>query len=205
MSVLSEIDMTASNLPAPAPEPVAACVPAAPAPNKLLDGLCDYDDNELTEAQKALIAERMKALQARFKAFEEKTNQQKVDELMLAHDSLTEAEAEMLLRICNNNEFEAGDRLTEEEEGDALLTSVRQMVAEERRAAGLKGNNAATARARLEKKQARLRKRRGRGVIENKHSADFESPPPPPSSSSSSSLLLHLLLLLLRTPVGAST
>jgi len=49
-------------------------------------------------------------VQARFKAFEEKTNQQKVDELMLAHDSLTEAEAETLLRICNNNEFEAGDR-----------------------------------------------------------------------------------------------
>ena len=54
-----------------------------------------------------------------------------------------------------------GDRLTEGEEGDALLTSVRSMVAEEARALKLKGNNAAMARARLEKKQARLRKRRG--------------------------------------------
>jgi len=93
MSVLSH-NMNVGNLPAPAPEPVAACVAAAAAPNnKLLDGACDDDDNELTEAQKALIAERMKVLQARFKAFEER----------LAHDSLTEAEAEMLLRVCNNN------------------------------------------------------------------------------------------------------
>jgi hypothetical protein len=49
MSVLSE-NMNAGNLPAPN--------------NKLLDGACDDDDNELTDVQKALIAERMKALQA---------------------------------------------------------------------------------------------------------------------------------------------
>jgi hypothetical protein len=153
--------MNSGHPPAPAPDPAAACAAVDVAPNKLLDGVCGNDDNELTDAQKALIAERMKALQARFKAFEAKTNKQKVDELMLAHESLTEAEAEMLLRICNNNEFEAGDRLTEEEDGDALLTSIRKMVVEETRALKLKGNNAAMARARLEKKQARLRKRRG--------------------------------------------
>ena len=37
------------------------------ASNKLLAGACGDDDNELTEEQKAIIAERLAALQARFK------------------------------------------------------------------------------------------------------------------------------------------
>lgn len=80
------------------------------ASNKLLDGACGDDDNELTEEQKAIIAERLAALQARFKAYEEKSLKEKVSELILGHEGLTEKEAEMVLRVCNNNEFETVGR-----------------------------------------------------------------------------------------------
>ena len=55
--------------------------------NPLLDGACDDDDNELTAEQKKIIEDRLKALQARFQAFEEKTTQQKIDELIMANEA----------------------------------------------------------------------------------------------------------------------
>ena len=153
----TEVDMNAGD------QQLAEAPPAtakAPVTNKLLDGACDDADNELTEAQKALIADRMAALQARFKAFEDKTNAQKVEELMFSHGDLTLAEAEMVLRVCNGNEFEAGDRLSEEEEDHvAFLQSIRGMVRDEERATKLRGNSKAAAESKLAKKQARLRKR----------------------------------------------
>ena len=68
---------------APADENAA---PSNVVTNTLLAGACDDDDNELTDEQKRIIEERLKALQARFKAFEEKTLKQKIDELMLANE-----------------------------------------------------------------------------------------------------------------------
>ena len=59
------------------------------------------------------------------RAYEEKTLKEKVSELILGHEGLTEAEAEMVLRICNNNEFEAADRINDDEEGEVFLLSVR--------------------------------------------------------------------------------
>jgi len=79
--------------------------------NPLLAGACD-DDNELTEARKATIEEKQRALQARFKAFEEKRLTQQIDELVMANDGLTNAEAEM----TGGNEFEASDPLSYEDE-----------------------------------------------------------------------------------------
>ena len=70
--------------------------------NPLLDGACDDDDNELTAEQKKIIEDRLKALQARFQAFEEKTTQQKIDELIMANEAygllLGQAEEEQLAR-----------------------------------------------------------------------------------------------------------
>ena len=59
------------------------------------------------------------------RAYEEKSLKEKVSELILGHEGLTEKEAEMVLRVCNNNEFEAADRINDEEEGEAFLESVR--------------------------------------------------------------------------------
>ena len=61
------------------------------------------EDDGLTEEQRRLIAERVAALQNRFKKFEEKTTKEKIDELMLGNSdkNLTEREAEMVLRVCN--------------------------------------------------------------------------------------------------------
>ena len=143
-AVASENDMNAGN-----------------APNALLMGACDDDDNELSEEQKKIIEERLKALQARFKAFEEKTLKQKVDELQLSNEGLGEKEAEMALRVCNNNEFEANDRLSDPEDGEVFMRALRCMVREERRLTTLKGRAATAAQAKLARRQARLRKRRG--------------------------------------------
>ena len=52
---------------------------------------------------------------------------------------LTQEDAEMVLRVCNNNEFEASDRLTEEEDGFTFLNAIRSMVAREKRAKKLTG------------------------------------------------------------------
>ena len=154
----SENDMNAGNeQPMKVEAPVA---PKAEPANALLAGACDDDDNELTEAQKKLIEERMKALQARFKCFEEKSLKQKVDELQMSYEGLSEGEAEMVLRVCNNNEFEAGDRLGDPEDGEGFIKAVRSMVREEQRTAKLKGRAAVEAEAKLARRQARLRKRK---------------------------------------------
>ena len=144
----SENDMNAGN--------------AQPAPtNELLNGACDDDDNELTEEQKKIIEERLKALQARFKAFEEKTLKQKIDELMMSReDGLNEEQAEMALRICNNNEFEANDRLSDPEDGERFVRAVKGMVRLEKRMPKLKGRALKAADAKLERSMRRLRKRR---------------------------------------------
>ena len=127
----------------------------------LLAGACDDDDNELTEAQKKIIEERLKALQARFKEFEEKTLKQKVDELVLANEGLTEAEAEMTLKVCNGNEFEASDRLSnEDEDHEQFRRAIRRMVLDEQRSAHLGQRARAKLEERLAKKRKRLARRR---------------------------------------------
>ena len=126
--------------------------------------MADDDDDGLTEEQRRVIAERVAALQNRFKKFEEKTTREKVEELMLgnADKGLTEREADMVLRVCNGNEFEASDRLGEAEDGESFLMSIRFMIQEEdalkRRSQSSKA--AQTANERFNKRIERLRKRR---------------------------------------------
>ena len=143
--------------------------------NPLLDGACDDDDNELTAEQKKIIEERLKALQARFKAFEEKTTQQKIDELIMANEAygLTQEEAEMVLRVCNNNEFEASDRLTEEEDGSTFLNAIRSMVGQEKRASRLTGRKRQAEEEQLARRTKILRRRRDQ-VDVDPEASDFE-------------------------------
>ena len=144
--------------------------------NPLLDGACDDDDNELTAEQKKIIEERLKALQARFKAFEEKTTQQKIDELIMANEAygLTQEDAEMVLRVCNNNEFEASDRLTEEEDGFTFLNAIRSMVAQEKRAKKLTGRKRQAEEEQLAKRTRILRRRRNAQVDVDPDASDYE-------------------------------
>ena len=164
---MSENDMAVANAPADASNAksaiegasgetrAAAAVPA---------WMADDDDDGLTEEQRRVIAERVAALQNRFKKFEEKTTREKVEELMLgnADKGLTEREADMVLRVCNGNEFEASDRLGEAEDGESFLMSIRFMIQEEdalkRRSQSSKA--AQTANERFNKRIERLRKRR---------------------------------------------
>lgn len=143
--------------------------------NPLLDGACDDDDNELTAEQKKIIEDRLKALQARFKAFEEKTTQQKIDELIMANEAygLTQEEAEMVLRVCNNNEFEASDRLTEEEDGSTFLNAIRSMVGQEKRASRLTGRKRQAEEEQLARRTKILRRRRDQ-VDVDPEASDFE-------------------------------
>lgn len=144
--------------------------------NPLLDGACDDDDNELTAEQKKIIEERLKALQARFKAFEEKTTQQKIDELIMANEAygLTQEDAEMVLRVCNNNEFEASDRLTEEEDGFTFLNAIRSMVAQEKRAKKLTGRKRQAEEEQLARRTRILRRRRNAQVDVDPDASDYE-------------------------------
>lgn len=143
--------------------------------NPLLDGACDDDDNELTAEQKKIIEDRLKALQARFQAFEEKTTQQKIDELIMANEAygLTQEEAEMVLRVCNNNEFEASDRLTEEEDGSTFLNAIRSMVGQEKRASRLTGRKRQAEEEQLARRTKILRRRRDQ-VDVDPEASDFE-------------------------------
>ena len=143
--------------------------------NPLLDGACDDDDNELTAEQKKIIEDRLKALQARFKAFEEKTTQQKIDELIMANEAygLTQEEAEMVLRVCNNNEFEASDRLTEEADGFTFLNAIRSMVGQEKRASRLTGRKRQAEEEQLARRTKILRRRRDQADVDPEAS-DFE-------------------------------
>ena len=143
--------------------------------NPLLDGACDDDDNELTAEQKKIIEDRLKALQARFQAFEEKTTQQKIDELIMANEAygLTQEEAEMVLRVCNNNEFEASDRLTEEEDGSTFLNAIRSMVGQEKRASRLTGRKRQAEEEQLARRTKILRRRRDK-VDVDPEASDFE-------------------------------
>ena len=155
---MADVAMPQAPLAAPADENAA---PSNVACNPLLAGACDDDDNELTEAQKKIIEERLKALQARFKEFEEKTLKQKVDELVLANEGLTEAEAEMTLKVCNGNEFEASDRLSnEDEDHEQFRRAIRRMVLDEQRSAHLGQRARAKLEERLAKKRKRLARRR---------------------------------------------
>jgi hypothetical protein len=128
-----------------APPPPAA---AAPVTNFM-----DDSDDELTEEQKRVIAERIAALQNRFKKFEEKSLEVKIEELVMQHGhlNLNEKEALMILKVCEMNELDAEERLRRvndlyqdvDETPDAylarildtetgiFLTQIRDMVMEE--------------------------------------------------------------------------
>ena len=165
-------DVLMPTAPVPSDENVA---PSNVAPcNPLLAGACDDNDNELTDEQKKIIEDRLKALQARFKAFEEKTLKQKVDELILANEGLTEKEAEMSLRVCNGNEFEASDRLTNEEEGNFFLRKIRRFVLEEARAAKLSARARKKVEERLAKKRKRLARRHDDYDVDEEEASDWE-------------------------------
>ena len=139
------------------------------------------EDDGLTEEQRRLIAERVAALQNRFKKFEEKTTKEKIDELMLGNSdkNLTEREAEMVLRVCNGNEFEASDRLSEAQDGESFLMSVRFMIQEEdalkRRAHSSKAGQAATEK--FNKRLERMRKRRSSFGFDEESDGEAEGAP----------------------------
>ena len=148
-----------------------ASVVKAETPTWMMD-----DDDGLTEEQRRVIAERVAALQNRFKKFEEKTTKEKVEELMVSNADLTEREAEMVLRVCNGNEFEANDRLSEAEDGEAFLMSVRFMIQEEdalkRRAQSSKAAHVSSEK--FKQRMERLRKRRS--SIGGEDDSDGEAP-----------------------------
>ena len=163
--------------------PQAPIVPAdenvapsnAPPANPLLAGACDDDDNELTAEQQKIIADRLAALQARFKAFEEKTLKQKVDELVLANEGLTEAEAEMTLRVCNGNEFEASDRLSNaDEDHEQFRKSIKRLIRDEQRSAHLGVRAKAKVEERLARKRKRLARRRDQYADDDDEDIDRE-------------------------------
>jgi len=113
----------------------------------------DDSDDELTEEQKRVIAERISALQNRFKKFEEKSTENKIEELVMQHGHLhlNEKEAFMILKVCEMNELNAEDRLRRvddlyqdagessemyllrilDTETGQFLTQIREMVKEE--------------------------------------------------------------------------
>ena len=164
---MSENDMAVANAPVDASNAKSAIEGAsgdARAAAAVPAWMADDDDDGLTEEQRRVIAERVAALQNRFKKFEEKTTREKVEELMLgnADKGLTEREVDMVLRVCNGNEFEASDRLGEAEDGESFLMSIRFMIQEEdalkRRSQSSKA--AQTANERFNKRIERLRKRR---------------------------------------------
>ena len=122
--------------------------PAAAAPMNFM-----MDDSELTEEQQRVIAERVAALQNRFKKFEEKSTENKRDELVMQHGhlNLNAKEATMILKVCDMNELDAEERLRRvndlyQEVGETsdaylarildtetgqFLTQIRDMVMEE--------------------------------------------------------------------------
>ena len=81
--------------------------------NATNNNFMDDSDDELTEEQKRVIAERIAALQNRFKKFEEKSTENKIEELVMQHGhlNLNEKEAFMILKVCEMNELNAEDRL----------------------------------------------------------------------------------------------
>ena len=166
-------DVMMPTVAAPADENVAPSNVAVT--NTLLAGACDDDDNELTDEQKRIIEERLKALQARFKAFEEKTLKQKIDELMLANEGLTEKEAEMTLRVCNGNEFEASDRLTNDDEDSAFfMKHIRRMVSEEARMAHLGERARKRWRIDWQRSGSALARRRDHEFDDDEEASDWE-------------------------------
>ena len=121
--------------------------------NTNTNNFMDDSDDELTEEQKRVIAERIAALQNRFKKFEEKSTENKIEELVMQHGhlNLNEKEAFMILKVCEMNELNAEERLrrvddlyqdagesTEmyllrilDTETGQFLTQIREMVKEE--------------------------------------------------------------------------
>ena len=121
--------------------------------NTTNNNFMDDSDDELTEEQKRVIAERISALQNRFKKFEEKSTENKIEELVMQHGhlNLNEKEAFMILKVCEMNELNAEERLrrvddlyqdagesTEmyllrilDTETGQFLTQIREMVKEE--------------------------------------------------------------------------
>ena len=81
--------------------------------NTTNNNFMDDSDDELTEEQKRVIAERIAALQNRFKKFEEKSTENKIEELVMQHGhlNLNEKEAFMILKVCEMNELNAEERL----------------------------------------------------------------------------------------------
>ena len=87
---------------------------------------------------------------------------------MSREDGLNEEQAEVF-RICNNNEFEANDRLSDPEDGERFVRAVKNMVRLEKRMPKLKGRALKAADAKLERRSKAREtprhrpRRRGRG------------------------------------------
>ena len=75
------------------------------------------DDSELTEEQQRVIAERVAALQNRFKKFEEKSTENKRDELVMQHGhlNLNANEATMILKSLRYERTGRGGTITPSE------------------------------------------------------------------------------------------
>ena len=60
----------------------------------------EKDENGLTAAQRATIAARVAAMQARFAAFSERQAQSKLEDLLDAVEGLHQDEGELALDLC---------------------------------------------------------------------------------------------------------
>ena len=81
------------------------------------DSSSDEEDHQVdgfTKEQREAINKRLAALRGNFKKAEESSIDQKVEELMNSVQSLQKDEALLALQVCNNNEFEAAERLETE-------------------------------------------------------------------------------------------
>lgn len=74
----------------------------------------DHQIDGFTKEQRETISKRLAALRGDFKKAEESSVGQKVTELMNSVQALKRDEALLALQICNNNEFEAAERLETE-------------------------------------------------------------------------------------------
>jgi len=78
------------------------------------DSDSDDPNDGFTTEQREAISKRLAALRGNFKVAEEASIDQKVHELMNSVQAITREQALMALQVCNNNEFQAAERLETE-------------------------------------------------------------------------------------------
>ena len=140
----------------------------------------EEEDDGLTEEQRRLIAERVAALQNRFKKFEEKTTKEKIDELMLGNSdkNLTERRRRWCFE-CATERVREQASTSEAQDGESFL-DVGEVYDSRRRCveapgAQLKGGQAATEK--FNKRLERMRKRRSSFGFDEESDGEAEGAP----------------------------